>query len=661
MKRIGFLWHMHQPCYQTTDGVFRMPWVFLHTIKDYFDMPYLAAQHNIKATFNITPTLINQINTYQKKKEKADLFLGLWMKEPIYLSEDERRFVVKICKSPPYKTMVKPLKRFDELYGQASYTDSELLDLEVVFMLAFCGNYLRENDAVVAELLQKGRGFSQTDKYRLMGSLLAFLPKVLNIYSDLAKQKKIGLSTTPFAHPILPLLIDASVARKADESIELPKNILSLKDDARLHVERAIGLFEETFGFKPKGLWPAEGAICKDSLMMYRDFSVEWVATDEDILKRSLGIQDRDCIYKAYEYNGVRIFFRDRYLSDGIGFRYHSMDIDAALSDFLSGLKSDGIAFVILDGENAWEYYDKNGKPFLEALYDKINESGIQTVLLDDVEALDSLDDIKPGSWIFSNFNTWIGDKQKNRAWELLFNTKRDYLRHKDKLKEETIKQAESLFLRSEASDWFWWYGKGHHSEHEAEFDSLFRENLIEIYRLMGIQPPPALLEPIVDESSLDALVVEPKNFICPVIDGKITSFFEWLGSGMINETATFSVMDTSLKPIHKLFYGQNDEWVFFRFDGNIDWLKRVAVIKVYCSCLKKPIKLRISKAIFNKYIQLATYEIVELAVSKTLMADSEVYFRFEFEIDGRVIQILPGLVELKVRLDRDFSYNWFV
>lgn len=646
------------------DGTLSMPWVFLHAIKDYYDMPFLAGEYNIKSTFNITPTLIKQLSIYEQKKEKADLFLGLWMREPIYLSENERKFVIKMCKSLPYRTMVKPLERFAELYEQNNYTDSELIELEILFLLAFCGNYLRKNDKVVCDLLSKQRGFSQADKYRLIGSLLAFIPKVLNIYKEFAEEGKIELSTTPFAHPILPLLFDANIAKEADSSIVLPNGIISLKDDAQLHIIKALELFEGKFGFKPDGLWPAEGAVCENTLKLYKQYGIKWVATDEDILKKSLNLPDKKAIYKAYDYSGIKVVFRDKYLSDGIGFRYHSVKVQDAISDFFSvvdKLGSDDVAFVILDGENAWEYYEDNGEGFLSELYQTLNEKGIETVSVGETEVNNELSSLKPGSWIFANFNTWIGDKQKNRAWELLFNTKRDYLRHKNKLDKKTQDEIDTLFLKAEASDWFWWYGKGHHSKHEAEFDELFRGNLIKIYELLDIEAPAILFEPIADNATLEALILEPKNFVYPMVDGKVSSFFEWLGSGMIDEALTYSVIDTSLKPIKKIFYGQNEDWVFFRFDGDVENLKRKGVLSVYSDAFKKPIRLRVYRAVFSDFIQIAAYEIIELAISKRLIKGDIASFRFEFEINGRVVQVLPGLNQLTIKLNRDFSHNWFV
>ena len=672
MLNLAFLWHMHQPDYRDEEGVMRMPWVFLHAIKDYYDMPWHLLRHpRLKATFNLTPPLIEQLLLYGRKGVECDRFLTLLAKEPQELSLDEREWVIKVCRSSRFDTMVKPLSRFAELFEMESFNDSELVELEVLFLLSWCGNYLRKSDLTVASLIQKGSGFVRSDKEALLESLLQFVPTILPLYEKLKNEGKISLSTTPLNHPILPLLIDMKSAKVSNPKCEIPPNHLSLKDDALKHITRAAKLYKDTFKEKPSGFWPAEGAVDEKSIALYKDHGIEWIATDEEILFRSLSSENRSDIYRPYSFNGVKIFFRDHPLSDLIGFSYRYREAEDAAKDFLSRLhriferEDSPTVSVILDGENAWEFYKNSGLDFFDALYSGLGAAKwCETVTFDEAARSDAkrLKKIHPGSWIYGNFDTWVGHPQKNEAWELLFRTKRDYLHHKESLSREVDEEMVSSFLAAESSDWFWWYGEDHHTEYASDFDSLFRERLIGIYRLMKLLPPVDLYRPIVTGESHHAFVSEPKFPIHPIIDGRVSSFFEWLGSGMIDESSTYSTMEGARGAVTKIFWGEDEKSIYIRLDGDMERLKDGSVVTIYANSNKEPIRLETSKLPKRGPLKAAIGSIMEIAVKKSLLAqDGLLSLRIEIERAGEPVQTLPGICELRIDLDDDYGKNWFV
>ena len=672
MLKLAFLWHMHQPDYRGSDGVMRMPWVFLHAIKDYYEMPWLLSRQNgIKATFNLTPPLMEQLILYEKNGVECDRFLTLLSKEPYELGSEDRELVIKICKSSRFDTMVKPLPRFAELFERSSYQDSELVELEVLFMLSWCGNYLRENSDTVAKLLEKAKGFDSGDKKELIENLLGFIPSILPFYNDLQKRGLISVSTTPMNHPILPLLIDMKSAVVSNPKTKIPSNNMPLVEDAKEQVDRAVKLYGELFGSSPRGFWPAEGAVDEKSVQIYADHGIEWIATDEEILFKSIGDGDRKKLYRPYSFGGLKILFRDHSLSDLIGFTYRFKEAGAAAADFVSRLEDIAkrvdkpIVAVILDGENAWEFYKNNGRDFFERLYSKLERAEwCKTVTLDEAskEYSGSLERLHPGSWINGNFDTWVGHPQKNEAWELLFQTKADYIHHKEELDRTVKEKIDYHFFVCECSDWFWWYGDDHHTEYANDFDRLFRGHLIEIYRLMKLAVPSDLFRPIVADQNLRSLLSEPKFPIHPVIDGKISSFFEWLGSGMIDESAAFSTMEAARGPVEKVYWGQDESRIYLRFDGDMQRLRRGATVRIYTDIEDEPIVLDTKRLSKRGYVKAVLDRILEISIDKRRFPETDVIsLRIEIEIGSEAVQTLPGVYELRIDLGDDYSENWFV
>ncbi len=671
---LSFLWHMHQPDYRNKEGIMQMPWVFLHAIKDYYDMPWMMARHkSIKATFNITPTLIEQLKLYYHTPEQNDKFLSLWLRDPALLEEDERKWLIKICNISQFETMVKQFDRYTQLFNQKHLNNNELIDLEVLFILSWCGVYLRTHNDFIQKLIQKQKDYTLDDKKMLLKELSHFISGIFDYYTQLHNDKRITIATTPFYHPILPLLLDMKNATKANINTKIPTNYIKMEDDARLHIKRAKRVFENTFGFEANGFWPAEGAVDTASVKLFHSFGVKWVATDEAILYKSLHVNNKNLIYVPYHYNDMIIAFRDHHLSDLIGFEYRYKKADEAAKHFISQLQNiqnidqKSTAFVILDGENAWEFYKNNGFDFFEALYTALEQtSWCKSITMDEVTSLPSreLTNLEPGSWINATFDTWVGNAQKTRAWELLFLTKKDYEHHKASLNQAKKDTITDHFLAAECSDWFWWYGEDHYTDFGREFDELFRNHLIDIYDLMEIVPPADLFIPITKGKSFGDFWIKPQYNITPTIDGKKDSFFEWLGCGVIDENKLFSTMDRKRGPIKKIYYGQDDKNLYFLFEGEMQSLCTKAILTIFMKPSNTPLKVAFNAgevAVNNVKINVICKESLEFSIAKETLFTNEVSLRFEIDNGVKALQILPSFGELQINLHDDYSQNWFI
>ena len=672
---LAFIWHMHQPDYRNAEGVMQMPWVFLHSIKDYYDMPWMMSRHkNIKATFNITPPLIEQIKLYFDEPAKHDYFLNLWLKNPNELTIEQKEWILKICKSAQFETMVTPLPHFKTLFLKDSLSDSEFFDLELLFILSWCGVYLRDNNKIVSSLIEQGCNYNPNDKIKLLDELKEFVKGIFDYYKALHVEGRISISTTPLNHPILPLLLDMQNAKEANPTTHIPKNYQSLKEDAKQQISKAIELFKETFGFTPEGFWPAEGAVDEKSVELLKDFGIRWIATDEAILFKSLQNSDRKNLYHPYNCKGMCIGFRDHGLSDLIGFTYRFQEANIASQNFINSLKpikdeiENPTVFVILDGENAWEFYKNNGFDFFDSLYKKLKQTTwCRTVNMDEVCKIEQkeLPTLAAGSWINGEFNTWVGHKEKTRAWEIIFDTKKEYEKQKSSLEDNIKEKIETHFLATECSDWFWWYGDDHHTDFGKEFDILFRAHIIDIYNLMHIKPPAYLFKPINKEIEPLQTHTLPTSTISPCINGCKNSFFEWLECGIVDETKLFSTMDGIKGAVKKIYYGQDSSYLYFAFD--ID-KERFFEFKKLCIKAESASKLvcvpltttqgEIKSEFGVEYIYR---DFFEFKIDKRDFFEHIVEFRFELYKEDIAMQTLPSFGKLKIDLDEQYSKNWFI
>ncbi len=585
---------MHQPYYKDDcKNTTLMPWVFLHAIKDYYDIPwYLEKFPNMKATFNLVPSLLAQIEGYLENSAN-DKFLDIIKKETNSLSISEKNFLSEYLFLANEQHMIKPLSKYYDLLLKFKdndssfdlFTNEEILELEVLFLLSWCGNYLRENNELVILLINQGKSFSQEQKNELIEELFLFLDELIPYYKKLQDNKQIDISTTPFYHPILPLLIDRGSAKEAKHNVLLPKSNAEYGDFAKLQVEDAVNYFEKLFDKKPKGFWPSEGSVSLKTISLLSSSGIKWACTDEEILAKTLKDYNKELLYKPYslktEDGDVNLFFRDKYLSDLIGFDYSKKSAKEAASDFVSHLKniylnasSSPIVPVILDGENAWEFYPNNAKAFFEELYTLLDaQTWCETVLFDEVPQIKDLEftqlkTLSSGSWINGNFDIWIGSDEKNRAWELLDLTKNTFDKVKDSLEETTLKKVQKEFMIALGSDWFWWYGDDHFTELNHQFDEQFRAHLKNVFELMREEVPREIFVPIVKKEKANQINILQKDFISPIVDGNMSNYFEWLNSGRMDIKKEFSTMDSSSSVVEYLYYGvdkQNNLFLYLK------------------------------------------------------------------------------------------------
>ncbi len=674
-KRIelAFLWHMHQPDYRDKSGMMQMPWVFLHAIKDYYDMPWMLSKFtSLKASFNVTPPLIEQLGLYSKPLEN-DYFLSLWYKEPAELSTEERAWLVRLCKSANFETMIKPNPYYTQLFYQEHLSDSEIVDLEILYLLAWCGPYLRLHSSTIQSLL-KYRHYSSRDKKELFDILIEFVAGILPFYAQLQKSGQISISTTPYNHPILPLLIDMENVRNANPHSTPPSNAISLYDDAREQIARAVALYRETFGSAPVGFWPAEGSVDEASVELYKEFGIRWIATDEMILFKSLDTKERSVLYRPYRRKGLAVYFRDHFLSDLFGFEYRYKAPSQAVAHFITSLESIAAqegrepktVFVILDGENAWEYYHSNGYAFFMHMYEELSNlewcSLIDMDTLSRRDAIENLPFLASGSWINGDFNTWSNHPQKNRAWELIFETKKDYLQHEEYIDPANKEEIRSHFLAAECSDWFWWYGDDHSTEFAEEFDELFRGHLISIYRLMDRDVPIWLLEPIVECGERAPFLMPIHNIISPHLKRGSSDFFDWLGSGVIYEDRIFSAMDRQRGPVSRLYFGYDRHHIYVAFHGEIEKLHDKMLV-ISSREFEWSFRLDV-EGVYHAYgsYSLRIENRIELSIERSVFgSESMPSLLFEFRDEERIIQTLPGYGSLEIDLEQDFTNNWFI
>ncbi len=672
---LNFLWHMHQPYYRDDlSGEIIMPWVFLHAIKDYYDMPwYLEKFPNIKATFNLVPSLLVQLKAYENV-EVNDKFLKTLKKPIASIDNKERTYLYEYLFFSNEHNMIKPFPRYHELFmkKEKGFSDNELLDLEILFLLSWCGNYLRENKSKVSKLIKKGRGFTQEDKLDLLGVLSDFIKEIIPYYKKLLEKKQIEISTTPFNHPISPLLFDIQNGKLANSNTKLPKYNGSFKDDALIQIDSAIDYYEKLFGKKVIGFWPAEGSVSYDFLEVLNQKGIKWACSDQEVLYKS-GHFSQDDIYKNnllyFKDQKINLFFRDRKLSDLIGFTYSGWESESAVDDLIVRLKEihdknehSKNVNIILDGENAWEHYTNNAKDFFEILYAKLDscdwiESRLfDEVIKDDCIASNELHDIKPGSWINGNFNIWIGHEEKNSAWEMLFQTKKDFEKLQDLLSDKVIKMIKNEFLIAQSSDWFWWYGDDHHTDLASTFDMLFRQHLINIYTLMKKEVPTNLLRPIVQTStSHDSFIKTSTNRITAKLDGKITDFYEWLGCGEVelkNELSSMSMHDFT---VSKIYFGCDKNYCYIALIGELSF----GEIEMEFSSGKK-ILMPISKELNScDGVSYICDEIMEIRVEKDLLKDLGVSFKL-FQ-DKKLIQLLPLYSKIEFDCLKNIRNSWYI
>jgi alpha-amylase/alpha-mannosidase (GH57 family) len=595
---LTFVWHMHQPCYKDlVSGEYRLPWTRMHALKDYYGMVKILEEFpNVRQTFNLVPSLLLQVEDYAEGRA-VDPFLRCALKSAEELSEPEKEFILQyffqansvhlIGRYPRYAELRQGWRAADRNTRRALplFDPSAMRDLQVLSQLAWFEEEFLEKDEEVKELVRKGRDYSLEDQALMGRKQVEILARVIPVYREFAARGQIEISATPYYHPILPLICDSSIAHEANPHVPLPSRF-RYPEDARLQLERAREYVAEKIGVTPAGMWPSEGSVSDEALAIAAETGFRWAATDNGVLSRTLQrAADPATTYRPYLWQrgdaSMHLIFRDHDLSDLVGFVYSRLDPADAARDFVQRIRSnsapllaagrDALVPIILDGENAWEHYRKNGRPFLSELYRLISEQA-DMMAVTVSEALektpaDPLTRIHPGSWINANFDVWIGFEEDNKAWERLLHARQAFDGvAPGAVPEQDRELALEELLIAEGSDWCWWYGPHHYSDNRAEFDQLYRDHLANVYRLLRLPPPAELSRPIL-ETYKRAFHTKPVSSIHPTIDGEVTSYFEWMGAGIYGLDKRGGSMHGQRFLVSELLYGANRKKLYLRLD----------------------------------------------------------------------------------------------
>jgi len=596
--KIAFLWHQHQP-YYNIDGEFFLPWVRLHGIKDYLDIILLLFEYpEVKQTFNLVPSLLMQIDEYVSG-ETEDKIQRLTNLVHSNLSSDKKTEILQsffICNE---ENMITPYPRYSELFNRSrkensveTFTDQDWLDLQVWYNLTWFGPISRQRPEI-KRLFNKGRNFTSYEKKMMMEIQNQILDSILPAMKRLQNLGQIELSVSSLYHPILPLLCNTNSALEAMSGNNVPKPPFIFPEDAEYHLHESVKFYERNFQSAPNGMWPSEGSISDEALELIVKSGIKWIATDEQVmmetLNNSVNRLERFFPRKFNSKSGdITILFRDHFLSDIIGFNYSRWDAKDAATDFINRLKyvrweissqygedsiKNAVVPIILDGENCWEFFKENGKPFLEELYKQFSDcEELKTVTVSEaiLEAgnayVEPINHVRAGSWINANFHIWIGQDEHVKAWEMLREARIAVEERKDLIASDAYDKAMKEIYISEGSDWFWWYCDSHQAPNKKDFDVIYRKHLINIYNLIGLNPPEILNYPIGAGVERTALKM-PENEINPLMNG-LKDDHLWSGAGVIDAGAGMDAMHSSGEILDKILFGANNNKIFFRVDS---------------------------------------------------------------------------------------------
>ncbi|HXY03851.1 MAG TPA: glycoside hydrolase family 57 protein, partial [Terriglobales bacterium] len=607
--RVVILWHQHQPFYKDlVTGEYRLPWVRLHALKDYYGMVKLLDEFpEVHQSFNLVPSLIAQIQDYATGVAR-DPFLDVASKPARDLTPEERRFALQyLFQANPVNTIGR-YPRYRELWerfrgtgdsperADRYFQPQDFTDLQVLSQLAWFDEFfLAEPD--IAGLVEKGSGFSLDDQKYVIARERELIGKVLPAHAAAAQQGRIEISTSPFYHPILPVVCDTNQGAVSSPGLPLPQNRFRHPEDAREQLIRGLDLHQQVFGVRPVGVWPSEGSVSEEVLAIAQSLGVRWMATDEGVLGRSLRINfardgdgrlNNDLARKLYtihqfenDATRMNLIFRDHTISDLVGFVYSGMPAQEAAAHLMRNLKEaaqpvlstgdDAVLPVILDGENAWEYYPKSGREFLRRFYDTLqHEPGVEAVTVSEAierhENFGKLNSLVPGSWINANFNVWIGAPEDNKSWDYLYHARNFYSQAAARASESQRKLAFEEVLIAEGSDWNWWYGPEHHSANDREFDELYRKHLSNVYQALGATPPDYLAQPITAGISRPEFIPQT-SYIHPKVAGDMVRYFEWMGAAVYRADRRAGAMHGKRFLLDCVYAGIDENNVYGRLD----------------------------------------------------------------------------------------------
>lgn len=605
---IAFYWHMHQPVYQLSPtGDFLMPWVRLHAVKDYLDMALWAKKFDkLKLNFNFVPVLINAIINYGEN-EAHDIHSRLTITPQDELTNEDKIFILNNFFDANYQTMILANPEYHRLYQivQSSgtedtsiFSNQEYADLMALFNLAWIDPSFKTSNSELKKLVKKGKNYTLEDRIAIIQIQRDIIKKIIPTIRKLIEKNKIEITTSPYYHPILPILLDYKNIKKNSS----PANDLQdLKTDldAKMQTKMALDRIEEVFGKRPRGVWPSEQCVSAKTLEMLSSLGVEWSLSDEGILANSINfefehdfkgyIKEPYHLLKTYKYktstSDLKMVFRESTIPNLIGFEYQNHNPIATANDLYDRIKvlqskilsspdNEHLLTIALDGENCWENYLEDGASFLKTLYTLITEDdSLETVLLSAYLEKTKEDKLLPkiasGSWINRNFKLWIDEPVKDIAWTYLKRVRQDFANFvKREPLNPNIELARRELFICEGSDWFWWYGEPNDSGRDNIFDFLFRTHLKNVYRYLDLDTPKYLDDPLSDISTSKPSKY-PKSLITPSINGKnvVDEDDEWNNAGYI-EIPDGPVLRES-KLFDKIRFGNDQNNFYLKFHLN--------------------------------------------------------------------------------------------
>jgi alpha-amylase/alpha-mannosidase (GH57 family) len=692
---------MHQPFYRDlVSGKHRLPWVRMHALKDYYGMVNILQEFpTIRQTFNLVPSLLVQLSDYATGKVTSP-YLDVVLKTAEQLTSAEKEFLLSFCfqaneervinRYPRYAELLERMRQNGQIPGRevSAFTNQMIRDLQVLSQLAWFDEDYLTNDSGIRALKEKGGDFTLEDQHSLGSKQKELLGKVLPAYRQALDRRQIEVSTSPFFHPILPLLCDSNIADISHPYVALPAQF-KYPNDASSQITEAKSYLESALGSALSGLWPPEGGVSDEVLARIADAGFMWTATDEGVLQRTLG---RDLTpedkYQPYlwqrEERKMLVLFRDQRLCELIGVVYARMNPEEAAAHFLGELHKvcdgmlqaghDATVPIILDGENAWEHYVENGRPFLRALYRRISEDlSVEAVTISEALAdavPGQLSHIFPGSWIDGNFDIWIGSDEDNKAWEMLLRARRRFDEASDVTGENRRTAREELMI-AEGSDWCWWYGPEHSAESRGEFDKLYREHLANVYRSLGDPVPAELTQTLLKPYQPDHRA--PAGTIQPVIDGKQTSHSEWANAGRYRAAHTSGPMHSQRPPIRELMYGSDGQNLYLwlgqgeskqRFEGmdlNIRIRNNSAEQFSFevCSSVDGVV---VRSSLADGALQAALQDVYEIRVSLAALRakpGNQLFLRVDVFNEGLPMGSLPSYGELELKQTAMAAYTF--
>ena len=683
--RVILLWHQHQPFYKDlVSGEYRLPWTRLHALKDYYGMVKLLDEFpNVHQNFNLVPSLMLQIEDYAAGTAQ-DPFLRVAATPAKDLTAEDRRFALQYLFQANPQNVIGRYPRYRELWqrfrehgdhperAERYFQAQDLTDLQVLSQIAWFDEFfLEEKD--IAALIAKGHNFSLDDQKLVIARERELIGRVLPAHAAAAKKGSIEISATPFYHPIMPLLCDTGIGGVSSPGLPLPQNRFRHPEDAREQLVRGLDLHEKVFGLRPKGVWPSEGSVSEEVLAIAHSVGIEWMATDEGVLGRSTGTffgrdgggrlpeGPAERLYNIHRYEKgstvMHLVFRDHTISDLIGFVYSGMPPADAANHLLKNIKDaarpvlakgrDAVVSIILDGENAWEYYPKSGREFLRRFYDALQrEPGLEAVTISEAikrhKDFGRLNSLLPGSWINANFNVWIGAPEDNRAWDYLHHAREFYAQNAARASEQNRKLAFDEILIAEGSDWNWWYGPEHHSANDRDFDELYRKHLSNVYQALGASPPDYLAQPITGVEVRPSFVPQTV-YIHPRITGDKVRYFEWMGAAVYTADHRAGAMHGKQFLLDSVYAGIDATHVYGRLD----------------------FKDSLPKEDFEVVVNLESWAAGEPRPRRTLRVDTSAHerrltsWKIESSSDARALASSTSVEEhAKVALLRNFEFK---